>query len=306
MQKKKWLWRGLTTLILLAVLAVGGISAYVSWSLTHPDRELLAATPKAYGLQYQEVAFTSRGDGIKLKGWLLPAKNSSHTLIFAHGYGKNRLQEDVPTLDLARELVKQGYNILLFDFRNSGTSDGDITSVGQFEVNDLLGAVDFIKAKGPGDQHVALLGFSMGASTGILAAARESKVEAVIADSPFADLTAYLEENLPVWSHLPAVPFNQAIMTLAPPVTGLEPSEVSPVREIGKIKGPILLIHGDADRKIPLSNSEQLLQAANSPDKRLLVIKGADHVKGFATDRPKYLQETLGFLNKWRSKRKHK
>ncbi len=301
MQKKKWLWRGLLTLILLAVLSIGGISAYVSWSLTHPDRQPLAATPKDYGLQYEEVAFTGRGDGVKLKGWLLPAKNSSHTVIFAHGYGKNRLQEDVPALTLAKELVTQGYNVLLFDFRNSGTSGGDITSVGQYEVNDLLGAVDYMKAKGPIGRHVALLGFSMGAATGILTAAREPEVEAVVADSPFADLTAYLEENLPVWSHLPAVPFNRAIMTLAPPVTGLEPSAVSPVREIGKIQGPILLIHGDADHKIPLINSEKLLQAANSPDKRLLVIKGADHVKGFATDRPKYLQETLGFLNKWRS-----
>lgn len=300
-KKRNLLWPGLITLIILTLLSIGGISAYVGWSLTHPDRLPLTATPKDYDLQYTEVAFTSRGDGVKLSGWLLPAKGSSHTVIFAHGYSKNRLQNDVPALSLAKELVTQGYNVLLFDFRNSGTSGGEITSVGQYEVNDLLGAIDYIKTKGPLGRHVALLGFSMGASTSIISAAREPLVEALVADSPFADLTAYLEENLPVWSHLPAVPFNQAVMTLAPTVTGLEPSAVSPVREIGKISGPILLIHGDADSKIPLSNSQELLKAAKSTDKRLLVIKGADHVKGYATDRPMYLKETLSFLNKWRS-----
>ncbi|MHB1167183.1 MAG: alpha/beta hydrolase [Carboxydocellales bacterium] len=91
-------------------------------------------------------------------------------------------------------------------------------------------------------------------------------------------------------------------MTITPPVTGIEPSAVSPIKEIGKIKGALLLIHGDSDRKIPLANSEQLLQAANSPDKQLLIIKGADHVQGFATDQKTYLKRILSFLEKWRSK----
>ena len=49
-----------------------------------------------------------------------------------------------------------------------------------------------------------LLGFSMGASTAILAAAESQDVDAVIADSPFSDLTSYLDENLSVWSNLPS------------------------------------------------------------------------------------------------------
>jgi dipeptidyl aminopeptidase/acylaminoacyl peptidase len=163
MQPKKWLWRGVITVIILAVFCLG-ISVFVGWSLTHPNRLPLTESPQAYNLQFAEVDFVSRGDGVKLKGWLLPAKNSNHTLIFAHGYGKNRQQVDVPELELAKELVTQGYNVLLFDFRNSGTSGGEITSVGQYEVCDLLGAIDYIKAQDRIGQHVALLGFSMGAS----------------------------------------------------------------------------------------------------------------------------------------------
>lgn len=298
--RKKRLWKGIIAFIFLVLAAVSGVSIYVGWSLTHPEREALAENPKNYGMAYQEVYFDSRGDGVKLKGWLIPAKNSNHTVIFAHGYSRNRLQGNVPALSVAKELNHQGYNLLLFDFRNSGTSEGDITSLGQYEVKDLLGAVDFIKSQGQIGQHVALMGFSMGASTCILAGAREPRVEAVIADSPFADLTKYMEDNLPVWSHLPAIPFNQTIMTLTSIVTGLNPQEVSPIREISRIKGPILLIHGDSDKKIPMVNSEKLLAAATSSNKELVIIKGADHVKSFATNKGRYLDKVLGFLDKWR------
>lgn len=299
---KKWLWKGLIAFVLCIIIAVSGISIYVGWSLTHPERLAISSTPGKYGLQYKEVSFDSRGDGVKLKGWLIPAKNSTHTVIFAHGYGKNRLQDSVPSLSLAKELAIKGYNVLLFDFRNSGISKGDITSLGQHEVKDLLGAVDFIKTQKQVGQHIALLGFSMGASTSIIATARDPRVEVMIADSPFADLTTYIEDNLPVWSHLPAVPFNQTIMTLTPIFTGLKPEEVSPIREISNIKGDILLIHGDSDSKIPMINSEKLLQAAKSSNKELVIIKGADHVRSYATDKKKYLDSVLAFLDRWRSR----
>jgi len=74
----------------------------------------------------------------------------------------------------------------------------------------LLGAVDYVKSKPELNQEIVLMGFSMGASTSILAAAREPAVSAVIADSPFADLKNYLNDKLSVWTELPSFPFNKA------------------------------------------------------------------------------------------------
>lgn len=298
-QFKRW---GVSVLVLFLLLLTGiyGISGAVIWQLTHPTLLPVQQTPADYGLSYEDVTFTARQDQIKLKGWWLPAAASSHTVIFAHGYGRNRLQDDVPGLAIAAELIKNGYSVLMFDFRHSGQSEGEITSVGQFEVNDLLGAVDFVKSRGQAGEHVALLGFSMGAATALMAGAREARVEAIIADSPFADLTAYLEENLPVWSHLPAVPFNRTIMAIAPAITGLDPAAVSPLKEIGAFQGRLLLIHGDSDQKIPHSNSQQLLAAATTKQKQLLMVKQADHVKSFATDGVAYLEAVKKFLDDWR------
>lgn len=288
-------WRVLAALLLAIVLAVGGVSGYVGWQLTHPAHKTLATSPGAVGLRYEEVAFSSRTDGLRLKGWLVTAPENRLTLICAHGYRQNRAQEDVPLLPLVQALAGRGINVVMFDFRNCGESAGNLTSVGQYEVRDVLGAVDFVRARPELNSRIALLGFSMGAAVAIMAAAQEPAVAAVIADSPFADLQEYLEANFSVWTGLPAVPFNATILAVLPALTGLEPGAVSPVRDVAALNGrPLLLIHGEADADIDIGNSEQLQRAY--PAARLVRIAGAQHVKSFAADRERYLAEVLAFL----------
>ena len=291
----RW-WGKLAAGGLAAALAVVyGVSGYVGWQLTHPARKPVTATPSSVGLTYADVDFLSRVDQLRLQGWLMKAPENRLTVICAHGYRQNRLQQDVPLLALTRELTAHGANVLMFDFRNCGASEGTITSVGQYEVRDVLGAIDFVRTQPELNQKVVLLGFSMGAAAVILAGAQETSVAAVVADSPFADLTAYLEENFSVWTDLPAVPFNRTILAVLPGLTGLEPDKVSPVREIARLNGrPLLLIHGEGDTDIAISNSERLQQAY--PAAHLLRIPGAPHVKGFQTDRTLYLTELTAFL----------
>lgn len=282
-------------LITLAVTGVFGISANVGWQLTHPVRQQIDKNPQSVGLPFEEVAFNSRGDGLNLKGWLIPAPGSTKTVILAHGYRKNRLQNDVPGLSIAQALVADHCNVLMFDFRNSGESEGQLTSVGQYEVQDLLGAVDYIKSKPDISQQIILMGFSMGASTAILAGSREPAVTAVIADSPFADLKTYLDKNLSVWTELPSVPFNQAFFLVVPPLTGLNMDAVSPVKEVQNLGNrPLLLIHGEGDEDIPIENSEQLQGVY--PQAQLLRIPGAKHVKNYETDPQLYLSTVTTFL----------
>lgn len=284
-------------LTVVPVSGVFGVSGYVGWNLTHPVHQPLDCTPLDVGLSYADVVFSSRGDGLELRGWLIPAPASNKTIIFAHGYRKNRVGDEVPALPLAQALKDQGYNVLMFDFRNSGESSGTVTSVGQYEVQDLLGAVDYIKSQAEISQQIILFGFSMGAATSILAGAREPAVAAVIADSSFADLKTYLSNNLSVWTELPAVPFNQAFFMIIPSLTGLKAETVSPVQEINNLQGrPMLLIHGEEDEDIPIENSE-LLQN-NYPQAQLLRVPGAAHVKSFATHPQLYMNAVTAFLDK--------
>lgn len=282
-------------LLVVAIVAVYAISGYVGWSLTHPARQVTATSPAAVGLQYEDIEFCSRTDRLPLKGWLITAPENRLTLICAHGYRQNRAQEGVPLLPIVKTLAGHGINVLMFDFRNSGESGGELTSVGLYEVRDVLGAVDFVHTHPGLSQKIALLGFSMGAAVSIMAAEQEPAVAGVIADAPFADLSSYLQSNFSVWTDLPPKPFNQAILTVLPVLTGLNPEKVSPIKDVRRLDGrPLLLIHGEADADISIENSELLRQAY--PSARLVRIPGAQHVKGFATDSKLYLTEVLTFL----------
>ncbi len=283
-------------LLSLSVLVLG-VSAYVGWNLTHPPKKALQTTPAAVGLSYEPVSFVSRQDGLVLQGWLLTSPENRLTVICSHGYRQNREQADVPLMPLAKVLVEHGMNVLLFDYRNSGESAGQMTSVGQYEVRDLLGAVDYVHSHQELNPKVALLGFSMGAATAILAGAEEPTVAAVVADAPFADLTRYLEANFSVWTGLPTVPFNRTILAVTPIVTGLQPEKVSPVQVVSKFGGrPLLLIHGEADDDIAPENSLELQQAY--PAAELLRVAEARHVKSYQQDPKRYEAVVLKFLQK--------
>lgn len=295
---QKWLLRGGGALLMLLIIAVAGISVRVGWVLTHPAR-LPVTRPVLTGESNPtEISFASRRGDVTLKGWFFPARNSEITIIFAHGYRKNRLQEDVPALDLAMALRENGYNILMFDFRGCGDSGGNVTTIGQYEREDLTGAVDFIKKMGRPGTHIGVIGFSMGASTSIMAAAADPRIEAVVADAPFADLQEYLSDNLSYWSGLPAFPFTPVIINIMPPVLGIDPAQVSPVAAIKKVRAPVLLIHGNADTAIPCSNSEQLHQAAPGTT-TLWIVPGANHVGSYKVVREEYQRRVLEFFKQF-------
>lgn len=265
-------------LALLALLGVGGVSLYVGWSLSHAPARPVNRTPAELGLAYEPVEFEST-DGITLRGWFLPAGESAHTIIFMHGYRSNRLQPGVPALELARSVIEAGFNVLMFDLRNSGESEGSVTTLGYHEVKDVYGAVRWLKSEQAARaERLGAIGFSMGAVTAIMAAANEPAIEAVVADSGFSDLRSYLEAHMPLWTGLPDFPFTWAIMTMLPPLIDLDVDAVSPRSVMPRLEQPVLIIHADRDETIPASEAE-ILAAAGRPDRtELWIVPAAGHL----------------------------
>src|SRR5213082_2467139 len=100
-----------------------------------------------------------------------------------HGKGTDR--EAGPgegILGIAAPLARAGYRVLTFDLRGSGESGGDRFTLGAREVGDVEGAIDYLGQRGLAADGVNLVGFSMGGSTALLAAADELAVRAVAED----------------------------------------------------------------------------------------------------------------------------
>lgn len=292
----KWLIWTVVIIFLAVIIAVVAISVYVGWSLTHPARKPVTTKPSVFQLTYENIQFISRNRDVQLKGWFLPSatEKKDRTLIFADGYAQNRLQKELPALSLAKSLVNDGYNVVMFDFRDCGESGGTETTVGQLEQQDLLGAVDWVKQNHP--SKVGVIGFSMGATTALLAAADDPSIVGVIADSPFNNLLSYLKENLPVWSHLPNFPFTPLILDIIPPLTGMHPEEVNALSAVDRIyPRPVLFIHSQTDKDIPYTNSETMWE--KHKDKfQFWKTTGVGHVGSYAKYKEMYTGKVEGFF----------
>lgn len=305
--RKKIVKRVLIVILALAFLSacvVEGISIYVGLNLIHPVRAEIKDSPVQYGLTSEEIQFKSSLDGIPLYGWWIPAQKngvaviSAKTVIFSHGYRDARDMSDIHAMNLAKYLAGEGYNLLLFDYRDSGQSGGSFSSVGQNEKYDLLSAVDFAKDQ-KHSSKIALVGWSMGASAAITAGVESKDVAGIVADSPFADLLSYLKVNLPVWSNLPDIPFTPAILTTIPVISGLHPRSVSPVQsahQLGDRK--LLLIHSRDDKSIPYLNSQAIYDAVpNRANAELWLTDRADHIQSYVFYPDLYQSKLKGFLS---------
>ncbi|PQQ66050.1 alpha/beta hydrolase [Acetivibrio saccincola] len=281
-------------LITLTALIISIISIKTAMTLTKPERSELPVFSANIVPEYDSISFRDINNEVTLKGWFFISPESNKTIILAHGYGSNRLPFREDTIGLIKSFLNEGYNLMTFDFRNSGESEGDVTSVGYFEKSDLLGAIEYAKKRG--SDEIVLLGFSMGASTAILAAAESQDVDAVIADSPFSDLTSYLDENLSVWSNLPSF-FNKTTLFTMKLLTGVDTKDVSPVNEIGKIyPRPVLLIHSTDDELIPVKHS-YILKEASGDNVELWETSGASHIKTYKEYPDEYIKKVLDFIN---------
>lgn len=260
---------------------------------THWPKRLGTATPAGLHLPYERVTFTSH-DSLTLVGWFIRADGSDRTAIVCHGVGADKSD----MLEFAYALHDGGYNVLTFDSRGHGESDGHTVTYGNRESADVLTAVDFLQEKYPSQtKHIVGVGWSMGASTLILAAARDSRIEALHVDAAYArtfDIARVIAKPFPPVFRQVGLYLGTAIGCLE---TGTNLFTLAPVKSIGKIAPrPIMLIHGDADTMIPISQGEMLFAAAGDP-KSWHVVQGAGHCQTLSVESPRYEQRMITFLD---------
>ncbi|MDQ0200280.1 alpha/beta hydrolase [Neobacillus ginsengisoli] len=296
-KKRKLLWRSLLVVPILFLLAPLTVGFY----LTHPFPARTTKNPNDYGIEFEEFEFLSRKDRVKLSGWWIAArssKKSNKVVITAHGYTNERSMEGIEGLLLAKVLSDNGYNVLMFDFRNAGKSKGRTTGIGYFEKHDLYSAIDYsIQEKQ--QEKIALLGWSMGASTAIVAGCEHPSVSVVIADSPFGNLYSYLRENLSFWTKLPKLPFTPMIIHSMRRLLKIDLNEVSPITKVKNGEGKsFFLIHSKKDEAIPYSESENIFQSISSGHhKELWLTEDAEHINSYLLYKEEYENRVLKFLH---------
>jgi dipeptidyl aminopeptidase/acylaminoacyl peptidase len=223
-----------------------------------------------------------KADGIELVGELhVPSTGESHpALCICHGIPATPSD---PTNKgytlLAQRFCHAGFTTLIFNFRGTGKSKGNLDILGW--TRDLQATLDFLyNLKEVDRTRFCLLGFSGGAAVSVYAAAHDRRVSSVVTCACPADFRSLSQREMP----LDAIQrFRQigAIRDIDFPPS-IEEWEngfdiVSPIKWIDKISPrPLLLVHGDADELIPPEHAHKLYQKAKEP-KELKIIPGAKH-----------------------------
>jgi pimeloyl-ACP methyl ester carboxylesterase len=268
-------------LIGVAVALLFGCAAFVyglrtleSMMTFHPERMAaneLTTTPKG-----AESVWFNSADGTRLNGFFFEseAKPETATIIFFHGNGGNITSVSW----LGQRFAKHGFNVLLFDYRGYGASDGVAgDESGLYADGDAAVAFVVNQKKARPDQ-IVLYGHSLG--TAIVAdVASRGHFGAVVLESGFSSASSVATSALPWlprWLHF------------------LGKNRFESARKLRRVKSPILIAHGDPDRTISSSEAQILFASANDP-RRLLIVPGAGHVP-FGSGGEKYLNQVEQFI----------
>lgn len=237
-------------------------------------------TPAKYGYKFEDVKFKS-ADGTELHGWFMPAKAGAKlakgTVVFSHGNAGSVAHH----LGFVDWLMRENYNVLLYDYRAFGKSKGTISRKGIIE--DVQAAFAYIVTRKDVDAN-KLISFShsLGGAKSIAAIGMKpiKGLRAVIVDGGFASYRDMAR---------------QKAGQLGANMTTDELSALGYVDKIAPV--PLLIVHGTKDTMVPISQGEKLFAKAKQP-KTFFRVKGGSHTDSLGRNNGEYRRKMLVWLDK--------
>ncbi len=274
---------------------------FVAFSLLYPvfvvyrqsrgDHETIVRSPTEWGVPFQNIAFQAE-DGIRLKGWWIPA-DGERAVLLLHGKSGSRNGEFCGIFDLAKWYRDRGYAVMLPDLRAHGESGGDQTCFGIKESEELTA---WIERLDPQKRYRwQIHGFSMGAVTALMMKERNpDRFERIIADGPWIDFGMLVRQELRKRAKLPAFAYPY-VRRIAETFFDLPFDRVENRVRCAKLCGEkILYIFESEDKLLPPAQIETLKRAC--PEATIIRFPGVGHVEAFKENPRQYEKVIEMFL----------
>ena len=284
-------------LVIVLLLAYLGISWKYADGVTRVTRDPLVKTPAYVQATYEDVSFKSR-DGLTLKGWWFPAPGATKAVVMVHGKDQNRIDSSFDPGRIARALLADGWSVLLFEMRGHGQSEGLRWGLGEFEPNDILGAIDLAAQKTNVPRgRVATIGESMGGGSVLMTVGRDPSIGPVVTDSAYASGPVVVNEVGPQYSGLPAF-FTPGLVLMARVVYGIDIGSVVPTDVVrAHPERAFFFIQCVDDGTVAMHHGLDLKAASANPNTQLWLVKDCGHVKAFITHPQEWTTRVLAFLD---------
>jgi len=270
--------RAVWAVLVIGLLGYGGFVGLLAWAedrLVFPvapwTRRL---TPPDSGLGLRPARVTTvTADGVRLVGWLMGHDSAAPWILIFHGNAGNIGDGGRP--EHYARLRGLGVNVLTFDYRGYGESEGTATEAGLYR--DADAAFGFLRdSLQVPPKRIVIFGHSLGSAVAVDLASRVDAagliVEGAFTSAP--DAAAY------------AYPFV--------PVRLIMHNHFASNEKIGRVRMPKLFLHAQGDRVIPLVLGRRLFELANEP-KRFVTVRGG-HDDSFLADSTSYFTAIAAFL----------
>lgn len=263
-------------IFLLIMSMLAGFAIWLHWAFRVP-KSCQQVTPESLGLRSRLLPVKAE-NGKRLETWLLEpvyTAFSDTTVIIVHGWGANKHL----MLPLAKPFYDAGINVCLFDSRNHGNSESDrFSSMPKF-ASDIESVHHFLLQHYPHKMRsVFLLGHSVGAGAVLLAASRGLPINGVISIAAFAHPELAMRRFLHRFENMPFL--ISLILAYVEWLIGYKFDAIAPINTADKIVPALLIVHGNADKTVPIDDGHLIYQRAKegvSQEVRFLEIDGADH-----------------------------
>jgi fermentation-respiration switch protein FrsA (DUF1100 family) len=228
-------------------------------------------TPAMDGIMFDDLKLVT-SDGVAIHGWRLRCPGEARgAIVLCHGNAGNIAMR----IPLATAFLEMGWDVVLFDYRGYGGSEGAPSEEGTYR--DAEAAWDWTHAAGFDAKRIVACGESLGGAVAI-ELARRREVGAVIVEDTFSSL-ADMGAKIYPWL----------------PVRWVLRIKYDSIAKIGKLEVPVLVIHSRADDLVPFEQGERLFQAAVGR-KEFLETGGAHSAGGF-TNKPEWRAKVHAFLS---------
>jgi uncharacterized protein len=218
---------------------VGGLYLFQRQLLYLPDR----ARPELFGLEQlgvREVTLITE-DGLPLLSWYVPARPGRPVIAYFHGNGGHIGYRAERLL----RFVREGFGVLMPEYRGYGGNPGTPSETGFYA--DGRAALAFLDREGVAPDRLVLYGESLGSGVAV-ALAVEHEIAALILEAPFTSVAEVAQ------CHFPFVPAARMVT-----------DRFDSLSRIGRLKAPLLVLHGERDRVVPVRYGRKLFNAAPEP-----------------------------------------
>jgi pimeloyl-ACP methyl ester carboxylesterase len=246
----------------------------------------------------------------------VPESTLAPGVIMCHGFTGHRIEAHFLFVKAARALCQAGLNVLRFDFRGSGESDGlfeEMTIEG--EITDAVAALDALCAEPTVEEsRVGVIGLSLGGLVAACLAGRDERVKSLVLWAAVADLPGVFQQREGLWSRGADACVRREGPVEQPGVRGVQGAiehgahrigegfvrdcqRVRPLAEVAAYRGPALVVHGGADESVPPHHADMYMEALRTEDKAKHIVKEADHTFTSIAWEADVIEVTRGWLS---------